>query len=908
MWIAQSWTLSAMLAVGVLILGCTEAPRQYNDEEIKAAQEAIDSITGDYAKKKDVADIDRLIDSLRIVASSTNVSGNVSMPLMGFLHGVFAESPQCVSRWLGREREFRGTVLEGILSSAKNMDEKAVFAEVSPGMLDYCWGAYSATANTNYAHKVISVALKDVPRSSIDICQMAAAWSVHAMAVKHPAVAQCLNDRLRNAADGAATRVGKLFDEGERESCFDAGVRMKLAFLCPAQHRVKPPPMKGRWQGLDKADEWIENVRTNRNIETCGTFRDKHFIPFFVGEVIPASETNEHVRALAAAVARRMHNAQKIAQTVSSTQKAQELLEAGCKLPFVRWVAAISRRTDYLANLENILADCDRTDGNCAVRMLALHSIWLYKKSRENRRRLLDSVVDWANSRNLLDIRAHCAIFLIGFATDGGDLGDVSKRIKTVGKVDPWLSTMLEAVAETDAAWKSRGGGWASTVSQEGWKGYEEHLRNAHRLFSEARALHPDYTAGSAAQARSHGGELPWLDALFSEITEHRLDEYGLYVNYAFYGLYPRWCGSIEELERFAEICYATGRHDTMITVHYAALQFDIASEKQIPLEEHFSDAKRLSRFLEVCNAQMTNANAYTYVRDKAYFMRAVVLGRLHRYDEIGDYVGEKSYYRKPEDAKLVSKAVMEDDLILSGLTGPHLKRMVAAHDLYLAKRWDDFISAVRDLQRIADMTECEKRYLRVFLQSARGFAKHDRPVDVVADMTDADEFQARTRHWCIAEKGCHWAGRRGMKMCPLFWSMPLPPENTLSVSLERIFEKGRAWARVGQMYKDEYSLHRPDVLFCSEGGQIGVAVVKRDTSLEEAKSLMVWQPCPKGRVPVRIAWSETDVKVWVGSDPVPCVTETRFAEDLSNTRQFPIYYSFRGDHIRLYDIKATIE
>ena len=93
--------LSAMLAVGALILGCTEAPRQYSEAEIKAAQQAIDSITADYATKKDVADIDRLIDNLRIVASCTNVSGNVSMPLMGFLHGAFAESPQCVSRWLG---------------------------------------------------------------------------------------------------------------------------------------------------------------------------------------------------------------------------------------------------------------------------------------------------------------------------------------------------------------------------------------------------------------------------------------------------------------------------------------------------------------------------------------------------------------------------------------------------------------------------------------------------------------------------------------------------------------------------------------------------------------------------------------------------------------------------------------
>ncbi len=193
---------------------------------------------------------------------------------------------------------------------------------------------------------------------------------------------------------------------------------------------------------------------------------DRRFIPFFVGEVIPASETNGHARALAAFVARYMYNSQKIAQTVSSSRKAKELLDAGCTLPFVRWVAAIGRKADYVENLEKILVDCDRDGGCCAVRMLALHSIWLYRKTRENRRRLLDSVVAWANARDLRDVRAHCAILLIGFVTGARDLAEMSERIKAAGKADPWLSTMLEAVAETDAAWKSRGKGWA--MPQEG--------------------------------------------------------------------------------------------------------------------------------------------------------------------------------------------------------------------------------------------------------------------------------------------------------------------------------------------------------------------------------------------------------------------------------------------------------
>ena len=113
---------------------------------------------------------------------------------------------------------------------------------------------------------------------------------------------------------------------------------------------------------------------------------------------------------------------------------------------------------------------------------------------------------------------------------------------------------------------------------------------------------------------------------------------------------------------------------------------------------------------------------------------------------------------------------------------------------------------------------------------------------------------------------------------------------------------------RVGQMYKDEYSRHRPDVLICNEGGKIGIAVVDRDTSLVEAKPSMAWQPCPQGRFPVKVAWVENAVKVWIGNEGQPCVTETRFADALSSTRQFSVYYSFRGCNIRLSDIKATVD
>ena len=42
------------------------------------------------------------------------------------------------------------------------------------------------------------------------------------------------------------------------------------------------------------------------------------------------------------------------------------------------------------------------------------------------------------------------------------------------------------------------------------------------------------------------------------------------YDNYLWYDCFPRWCGSHEKMKAFAERCYETRRHDTMVPYFYA--------------------------------------------------------------------------------------------------------------------------------------------------------------------------------------------------------------------------------------------------------------------------------------------------------------------------------------------------
>ena len=51
--------------------------------------------------------------------------------------------------------------------------------------------------------------------------------------------------------------------------------------------------------------------------------------------------------------------------------------------------------------------------------------------------------------------------------------------VKAQGKDFQWLALVLEGEYEINEAWKARGGGYADTVTEEGWKGFRQHLAQA---------------------------------------------------------------------------------------------------------------------------------------------------------------------------------------------------------------------------------------------------------------------------------------------------------------------------------------------------------------------------------------------------------------------------------------------
>lgn len=111
-------------------------------------------------------------------------------------------------------------------------------------------------------------------------------------------------------------------------------------------------------------------------------------------------------------------------------------------------------------------------------------------------------------------------------------------------------------------AWDARGGGWASTVTPEGWKGFRERLDIADQALEEAWKIDPTISAVADEMITvclGQGGGRGRMEIWFRRALEADPDDYQV-CSAKLYYLYPRWHGSHEDMIAFGRQC-ATGEN-----------------------------------------------------------------------------------------------------------------------------------------------------------------------------------------------------------------------------------------------------------------------------------------------------------------------------------------------------------
>ncbi len=132
-------------------------------------------------------------------------------------------------------------------------------------------------------------------------------------------------------------------------------------------------------------------------------------------------------------------------------------------------------------------------------------------------------------------------------------------------ELDPWMRAMIAGLAAIERGWQGRGGGYADTVSQEGWRIFEAEMAKAAQAFNTAIQLHPErpqpyekllYVGlgknGPREQSELMRKILPLKP--FSDEAYHNLT----------WSLLPRWCGPHEILLQLGDEVIGTRRGEEM--------------------------------------------------------------------------------------------------------------------------------------------------------------------------------------------------------------------------------------------------------------------------------------------------------------------------------------------------------
>ncbi|MCP5557891.1 MAG: hypothetical protein H7A55_09085 [Verrucomicrobiaceae bacterium] len=179
----------------------------------------------------------------------------------------------------------------------------------------------------------------------------------------------------------------------------------------------------------------------------------------------------------------------------------------------------------------------------------------------------------------------------------------------------PWLVDTLIAEIEVKEGWKARGSGWASTVTEEGWRGFEQHLSSARQNLVSAWKARPDapWAASLMIPVTMAGHGLPGLNERewFDRATTAIFDHSPAYTNLLL-ALLPRWGGSHEQMLDFAKACADTQRYDTIVPSRLFVAVKNVAADLACMDEVH-RDPELCRRIVALQQAMLNSAQTATH-------------------------------------------------------------------------------------------------------------------------------------------------------------------------------------------------------------------------------------------------------------------------------------------------------
>ncbi|HTD64950.1 MAG TPA: DUF4339 domain-containing protein, partial [Candidatus Limnocylindria bacterium] len=159
---------------------------------------------------------------------------------------------------------------------------------------------------------------------------------------------------------------------------------------------------------------------------------------------------------------------------------------------------------------------------------------------------------------------------------------------RNAGKPFEWLALVFDGEYHVMEAWKARGGGFANTVTEQGWKGFNEHLTAARKSYTRAWELRPDLPLAPCRMIyiALSGSDVEEMRLWFDRTVAAQIDYPKAWSDMR-WGLRPRWHGSTEAMLALGKSAVDTGRFDTDVPRKFFDVVYDLESEMELPPGQH---------------------------------------------------------------------------------------------------------------------------------------------------------------------------------------------------------------------------------------------------------------------------------------------------------------------------------
>lgn len=285
-------------------------------------------------------------------------------------------------------------------------------------------------------------------------------------------------------------------------------------------------------------------------------------------------------------------------------EEGERLLGIGCDEPFVKYGYAAMGEDEYGKNrhYDKLLAEA--IDGmiergypphrivHCA------HRLWMSYRDDEPAKAdrylsiAIEHLMATLTSENLVE-DDEWGVIVNDFAsnvTEWVKYANPMVAINTIQELEQlvganeWAREAFLGEFHISIAWAARGGGWASTVTEQGWDDFRDHLALARKHLTKAWELRQDeprpagrmiYVCLGDSEDPVNEGRL-WFDRAVTAQFDY---EYA-YDTYEWL-LRPRWYGSHEQMYRFGVECARTKRFETDVPWELIEILKAIVSDRQ---------------------------------------------------------------------------------------------------------------------------------------------------------------------------------------------------------------------------------------------------------------------------------------------------------------------------------------